>query len=307
MLKSNVLLGCALGVLLTACVTEPTNVNLNPSGGNTGGDGTGGDGTGNSGTGNSGTGAGGNVEGAAYDYFISDVFPAIDGPCGSCHATGDVGAPIFMAASADASYNAMEGAGLIAIPANSVLIQHGVHTGPALTPNEQTIVETWLNMEADERGLAGGGGGDDPPAGTTLTQALEDFADCMNIDVWDATGMNNLHNADTGNAGECDGCHSAGDGGAWLSANDVETFEMNREFPYIKRLVTGTVDENGQFAGLIPALRYIQKGQTECGENQNCHPAYSLPPGLESAVLDFVDLTLEAMENGTCDQPPPAQ
>jgi len=304
MLKSNVLLGCALGVLLTACVSEPTNVNLNPSGGNSGGDGTGGDGSGNSGTGATGTGGSGVVEGAAYDYFIASVFPAINAACGSCHATGDVGAPIILAASADASYNALEGSGLIAIPANSVLVQHGVHTGPALTPDQKTVVETWLQMEADERGLAGGGGVDDPPVGTTLTQALEDFSACMNLDVWIETGMDNMANADTGNAGECTGCHSAGDGGTWLSANTEETFEKNGLFPYVKRLVTGTVDENGQFAGLQPALRYVQKGQAECGENQNCHPVYSLPPALESAVIDFVDITLDAMENGTCDQLP---
>jgi hypothetical protein len=78
---------------------------------------------------------------------------------------------------------------------------------------------------------------------------------------------------------------------------------MNRDFPYVKKLVSGTVNENGAFAGLVEARRFINKGPEAGNCNpqiDNCHPVYSMPPNQVAAIEDFVDLTLARMAAGNC-------
>jgi hypothetical protein len=261
---------------------------------------------------------------SAHDMFVDEVFPLLDAPsdngmaCTACHATGAAGSPVFLTTNAEGSYNAIIAytPSMIAIPDNSNLVLHGPHAGPALDADQLAAVEAWLEKEVEERDLDGGGdgggsgegGGDtgaggsgpvDPPL--TLALALEQFGDCMDYTQWMETGMINLPEAQT-EIGPCQGCHNAGDGGAWLSANDEETYARNRTYPYVKRLVTGTVDENGAFDTLIPARRFIEKGNEGCDPQiQNCHPEFVLPPDIEQAVVDFVDLTLERWELGECE------
>ncbi len=285
----------AASIAAAACGQQPTTIILGDSDDSSDG-GTGG--SSSSSTMNT-TSSGGTA--TAHDKFVNDVYPSIVASCASCHAAAGSGAPVWLATNAEGSYTAITNftPTMIAVPDNSTLILHGAHTGPGLTPDQEQKVGDWLLMEVEERGLAGGGTGT-PPATKTLAEALDEFAACMSIDDWTAAGMDNLPNAQTGNAGACNGCHNAGDGGTYLSLNVDETFAKNKEFPYIKRLVTGTVDENGNFADLVAARRFIEKGQEPCGENQNCHPKYSLPPNMVTAVESFVDLTLENWRNGTC-------
>lgn len=291
---------CLGSVSVAACTQQPGTFVLNPGEDDDDGEGAG-DTTGNTtsaGTTNPTTGGGSN----AQAMFESTVFPAIATDCGSCHATGDMGAPVFLASSAAASYTAITSytPTLIAVPENSNLILHGVHTGPALTPTQEGVVSAWLQAEADERGLVGGGGGN--PIGKTLDQALDEFANCMDLTEWEAN-MSNLPRADTANAGECSGCHTSGDGGAFLSLNVQETFDMNKQFPYIKRLVTGTVDSNGAFADLLPSNRFINKGleaQSCDAQTQNCHPVFNLPPGIKTGIETVVNNTLERWHNNQC-------
>ncbi len=260
---------------------------------------------------------------SAHDLFVEEVYPLLSTPsslglaCTTCHATGSAGAPVFFAATAEGSYNAITGyePSMIATPDNSNLVLHGPHAGPALDDAQHDAVVEWLDAEVEERGLddgtgeggnssgaggsgSGGGGPVDPPV--TLSSALEAFGDCMDYTVWMETGMTHLPESQT-EIGPCQGCHNAGDGGAWLSANDEETFARNRTYPYVKRLVTGTVDENGAFDTLIPARRFLEKGSEGCDpEIQNCHPEFVLAPEIEEAVVQFVDLTLERWEAGDC-------
>jgi cytochrome c553 len=291
----------ALAAVTAACSQPPTTIIL----GDSDGDGDGTDGSGGSGSSSGSMTTGGGTD-TAHDKFVNDVYPAIVATCGSCHAASGTGAPVFLAANAEASYTAITSftPTMIAVPDNSTLILHGAHTGPALDLTQEQKVADWLMMEVEERGLAGGGGGTPPPT-KTLATALEEFADCMTLEDWEASGMDNLPNAQTGNAGACVGCHNAGDGGTFLSLNVEETFSRNQDFPYIKRLVTGTVDaQTGNFDDLVPARRFIEKGQEPCGENQNCHPKYSLPPNLVTAVETFTDLTLQKWHAGTCGTTP---
>ncbi len=300
----------SFAALCAACTT--TNQFLLPGDG--GGDAEGGggssDGAGSSTGGSSDGGSTGtsNPQGGAKDFFVKTVFPSLSTTCNSCHDDPDntTGAPQFLGDNGNAAYTAIEGytPALIAIPENSLLIQHGAHTGPALETDQIDIVSEWLQMEADERGLTGGG--EDPPSGPTLQEALQGFADCMSYDDWMATGMNTIATTQT-QYGNCNSCHASGEAGAWLSLNDQQMFEMNRQFPYIKRLVSGTVDEQGAFAGLVAARRFQNKGleAESCNEQiDNCHPVFSLPPAKSQAIDDFVSLTIQKYEDGGCTPQP---
>lgn len=297
-------------VSAAACESPPT-INLGPDGdgGDGGSGGSGGVGGAGGGAGATGPGVGGGTPGSAQAFWNEQAFPAIQADCVSCHAGVEyAGAPIFLATNAAAAYTAITTytPTLIAVPENSNLILHGAHTGPALTPAQVSIVSEWLQMEAEERGLVGGDPEDPPPPTQTLAGALEQFGDCMTLDDWLATGMNTIAASQT-QAGACTGCHSNGDGGEWLSALTEDTFEKNRMMPYVKKLVSGTVDQNGAFAGLVEARRMINKGPEAANCNpeiDNCHPVYSLPPNKVAAIENFVNLTLDKMEQGACSPQP---
>ena len=304
-LSLGTLLAFAMGAAaLVACEKGPS-ITLTPDDDDGGGSSSSGE-AGSTGTAGMGGEGGMSSSGGAKAMFVEQVFPAINTACGSCHSGAELAgaAPLFWAASADASYTAIVGyaPSLIAVPDNSNLVLHGAHTGPALTAGQMTTVRAWLELEAEERGLVGGGDDPTPPPTETLAGALEEFGNCMNLEDWISTGMPSVANAQSA-AGSCLGCHSSGEAGAWLSAQEEETFQMNRDFPYVKKLVSGTVDENGAFAGLVEARRFINKG-LEAGncnpQIDNCHPVYSMPPPQIAAIEDFVDLTLARMAAGNC-------
>ncbi len=292
---------------LIACTGD--TINLLPDDGEDG-EGAGEQGGNGSGAGSSNGGSTGNSnpQGGAHDFFVASVFPAITTACGECHADPTAGAPIFMAADAEASYTAIVGfsPSLIAIPENSNLVLQGEHTGPALDTTQRPLVEQWLQMEADERGLVGGGG-EPTPTGPTLQEALAMFGDCMSYDDWTATGMNTIAASQT-QFGSCNGCHAQGEAGYIANqANDLDMFEQSRNFPFIKKYVSGTVDENGAFAGLVASNRVINKGleAADCNPQiDNCHPVYSLAPQKQEAVNNFVNLTLDKYELGGCTPQP---
>jgi cytochrome c553 len=290
---------------LIACTGD--TINLLPDDGEDDDTEQGGDGSG-AGSGDGGSTSTTTPGASAKDFYISSVHDSLAATCNECHATGDNGGPIFMAELADASYNALVGfsPSLIAIPENSNLILHGEHTGPALTAAQIPVVSQWLDMEAEERGLVGGGD-DPPPSGPTLQEALQGFADCMSYENWLATGMDNTAASQT-QFGDCNGCHAQGEAGYIANKiNDMDMFAQSREFPFVKKYVSGTVNENGAFAGLVAANRVINKG-LEAGdcdpEIDNCHPVYSLSPTNLAAVEQFVSITMELYENGGCTPQP---
>jgi len=252
----------------------------------------------------------GNEIPTAKQFYEAVVDPELAKSCAVCHQSGQNGAPIFLAKNPTGSYNAMDQhGGLIVAPENSVLLLHGAHTGPAFTSVQKSAVTEWLTMEAVERGLDSGttsasstGSSGGMPA-LTLQQALAEYGACMDIDDWKVNNLDKLMNAQT-DAGPCVGCHAAGEGGNWLSANTQETFDKNAKFPYIKRQITGTVDDDGNFADLIASNRMIEKGQAPCQPNTNCHPKYNLPPQLKDGINNFVAKTLDKWHNKQCGMAP---
>lgn len=231
----------------------------------------------------------------AKDYYVARVHPTLTS-CVQCHG-GGVG-PRIMAAEANDSYAAIERtAGLIAAPKNSPLIQY-VHKDPAIAVNadQRNVLTQWLSLEATARGLAGA---IEKPK--TVTEAYKQFADCMNFDVWTYYRMGDLPFTQTDTEGPCLGCHSTGQGSAWLSAGARETFDKTRGFPYIQKLVVGKLDERGSFEGLVASGRFIEKSNEQCPkEAVGCHPTYGLPPNVVSGIKGFVDTTLQNLAGGTC-------
>lgn len=137
----------------------------------------------------------------------------------------------------------------------------------------------------------------------TLQTALASFGACMSLEVWVKTGIYRLYESATIDGEQCQVCHVTGDGGAYLADDVLETFNQNRKFPGVMRLVTGTVDERGNFETLVPANRYIDKGIDPCLEGEVCHPEFELTAEAQNAVVTFVEESLERWENDTCNAP----
>lgn len=137
----------------------------------------------------------------------------------------------------------------------------------------------------------------------TLAQALTDFGNCLSIEVFIKTGVYQLYKNATEDNQLCGSCHATGDGAAYISEDTLYMFENNAKFPGVMRLVTGTVDERGNFNKLVPSNRFIDKGADECLEGQQCHPEYVLPAYMQEAIVTFVDESLQRWENGTCRDP----
>jgi len=305
-------------------LTDPNGATPGGGGGSNGGQ-AGPDGTGSDPGTTGGTNGGSTTPttGDAKSLFTTKVYsllktgqPQGKAQCTACHVTGVSGATVFLGADAESSYTAMQTQGMISSPANSKLLLHGEHTGPALTNEQAAAITEWLNAETASKGLPGGGTG--PGTGTndggtttvtvqTLAGALDGFASCMDINDWNTNGLQNLYQTQT-NAGNgnpsCGDCHAQGDGGNYMSANQTQTFQMNKLFPYVKRMVSGTVDPNtGAFKGLVASKRWELKGteSQQCNRaTQNCHPRYTLNTNQINGINAFVSKTLTKLAAGTC-------
>jgi hypothetical protein len=233
---------------------------------------------------------------AAKAFFVSKVYPSIEPTCSKCHSTGEHGAPIFLASGGDSSYTAVEGdTGLIADPNTSPLIQHGLHSGPALTSDQGDLVTQWLNMEVTARKLSGNTG---KPA--NLRAAFKAFGACMDYTEWQALGLDALPQTNTENQGQCVSCHVAGQASLWLGTNKEETFLKFTQFPYIQRLVVGSVNASGAFDSLQNSRRLMDKGTEAQQVNANSHPRFALSPTVMANITQFVSDTMSNMNAGRC-------
>lgn len=140
-----------------------------------------------------------------------------------------------------------------------------------------------------------------------LQEALGEFGQCMRLEVWMRSGIYMLPTVETDENDECVACHSDNTAGITLQSDDiVATFDYHTQMPAVMRLVTGTVDERGNFKDLVPSNRYVEKGVDSCPPEETgivCHPSYTLPVTMQEAVSEFVSVTLENWNAGTCDAP----
>jgi hypothetical protein len=246
-----------------------------------------------------GCGSGSGDANANKTFFTTKVYPAVEPTCASCHSTGKDGAPVWLADNADGSYTAVQAmTGLIAPPSLSPLMQHGAHLGPALTDVQGSLVSQWLTMEA----------GPDTGANlapTDLRDAFKRFGACMDYGDWTALGLDNVAQTGTSGGAHCTSCHNEGLASVFLSDDPVATFNHLTTFPYVERLVTGTVNDQGQFAGIVDARRFIDKGVDSAQLNANNHPTFNLGDGtgvepvtLQNNLTKFVSNTLDRVNQG---------
>ena len=237
----------------------------------------------------------------AKEFFTSRVYPnerGVKTACGGCHSGTGGGGSVFLGADADASYSRIENTvGLITEPGRSPLLIH-LHNDKTitLTPELRSLLTQWLNLEATARGLTGS----IKPA-QTLSDAYKAYAQCMNFDVWTYFRVGDLPYVQTDLDGPCLGCHSTGQGGAYLTSSSREFFEKSKEFPFIQKFVVGQVDGAGNFDKLIPANRFVDKANEVCAEGRtDCHPTFGLPPNVSEGVTNFIFTTLQNLAGGTC-------
>ncbi len=95
-------------------------------------------------SGEGGTGGGG-VAATVNPVFVSDAYPAIAPPCGSCHLSGSGNAPVFFGRDAAASYPLFKQRSYH--KPNSGFVSKGAHKGPPLTASQRAAVDKWVAAE----------------------------------------------------------------------------------------------------------------------------------------------------------------
>ncbi|MEQ9322681.1 MAG: hypothetical protein RIF41_26180, partial [Polyangiaceae bacterium] len=166
--------------------------------------------------------------------------------------------------------------------------------------------ESWLALEAEERGLVVDDGGEPDPVGPTFDEAMGAFADCMTLSDWEGAGLSLLPAQQTQGWGPCQGCHNTGVGGLYLSASTQQTYEETKKSKFrLQKYVAPVFDENGTFEGLTIADRLEVKGTEQCPfqDPQDCHPKYLLDPAASQAIVSFVNQVVGRLESGQCASP----
>jgi hypothetical protein len=226
--------------------------------------------------------------------------------CGACHVGANLDdtttGPDYLGPDRASSYATIlayrswvDGSPIVGnSPDNSKIILHGVHAGPAMSESLKAKMSEWIIAEAGGDSLPDDDDDDidppdpdDPPTAEppdTLVEALTLFANCMTYADFEATNFENVADQNTAE-GQCYGCHSAGTGGSFLSANNIEFYSQQRNMPYILKFVTGTVNPDGSFSDLIISGRYEMK------RDDNGHPNYIMAEERLQSIQNFFDLT----------------
>lgn len=166
-------------------------------------------------------------------------------------------------------------------------------------------------------------------AHVTLMDAIESYAACTerSMEVFAKTGLYKLYDATAYDPDPttCQGCHTPQakgvcEGNSCIGTGFVTTFRSMTTWPGIMRLVTGTIDEEGNYSGLTPSWRYrdkgkmakqfydisMQQGLDKCfmPDGSACHPYFDMEvdnPKLNKAITTFTEVTLERWQTDTCD------
>lgn len=240
----------------------------------------------------------GSAQSSAHQYFIDNVYQPLNQTCGSCHASGANGAPMFLQTNAATAYQTMDGRGMIVT--QSSLLTKGQHLGPALTAAEVTVVNQWLSLEAKERvGKA------------APVNILERIGDCLSEGLFDAIGFQNLKttprngedaNTCTGcNNTPCSHCHTGGDGNFYMAVGsgiDDSTFQKTKQAQYVVKYIglNGTQP--------VPSNAIQAKSQTTQQDGTYFHPMFTLTPQMQSAITAFAQDAIAKYNAGLCGKGP---
>jgi hypothetical protein len=262
---------------------------------------------------------------AAQQFFVQEVFPVLTDvqknseACGNCHAVGLVGAPAFLAGSAQVAYKVFadyNGGALRAIPERNLLLTKDRHEGPALNGNQRGIIVQWLALEYPNL---------PPVAGIkTVFDALFNFGNCMNRTQFVQTQVANIPLTTLADnaAVNCTLCHNINEasrngGNFVLDADANITFDNMKQFPGMLKLVTPVPGSTGAFASLQESFRIERHGEEpnlvdingSCNSALNvgvvqgggiidvfaadyCHPNYDIPENVQDELEIFVGDTL---------------
>ena len=252
---------------------------------------------------------GGAGKGGGKEYFVSTVFPKLDN-CEGCHGKGT--GPQFLAGGAESAYSTISGNAHF-FNANSPILTHGKHTGPALSADQETVVKEWLSREDFSGGGTGTGTGTSTPVGEEggipMGEIVQQFISCMDHDVWIKSKMPLFSTLQTTSFGACSGCHQLGNAGTFISYKEDVTFDSSRSEPFVYRYIIAHYDENSHIDGLVPSTRLIDKQNALKGfdshDDRYQHPSYVLNLDESNAPIQFSGTILSRLDPKTheCTQP----
>jgi mono/diheme cytochrome c family protein len=220
------------------------------------------------------------------------VYPEFASTCAPCHASGANGAPQMMTAPADTAYSQLDALGLI--QSGSLLLSKGSHdngAAPALTTQEQTDVETWLGMEAQER------------AGSAApTNILQQVGMCVSETDWDNIGWKKLltQPRTNENPNKCSGCnyalcascHTSGEQGFYMDLGTA--FDPDGSIAF-QQSFTGTMMQSYviQYFGLngttpIASNGIMNKQTAVATGAPYSHPMFVMPQTMVTALNTMV-------------------
>ncbi len=230
----------------------------------------------------------GSKDSAARAYFISDVYPSLQGTCAGCHSSGAAGAPKFMSTDASSTYQLFDQRGYI-VATNSLMVSHK-HAGAGTDPTTQqaTLINTWLQKEGLERV------GQKAPE-----DILGKVGKCINPADWKAAeaairniatiqrqgeNANQCHSCNiAAGQGACASCHAGGDYNMVAGLqNQTYTTDLVRTRPFINKFfgLNGT--------DIVPSDAVKAKGvATQTGAPYS-HPKYTISPQAEQAIATMV-------------------
>jgi hypothetical protein len=232
----------------------------------------------------------------AQQYFVANVYTALtdiegnDEACVNCHATGLLGAPTFLASSADNAYKVFRdynGGALAAVPEANLLLLKSRHEGPDLNGAQRAAITEWLKLEYPSRPL--------PVGIKTVFDALFNFGNCMNRDEFISQGIDQLALTPLADnaAVNCTQCHSlaqaAINGGNFvLDADPNITFDKAKLFPGIMKYVEPIPGPTGAFDSLQESLRFERQGEEPnlVDVNGSCASANALDDQADDGIID---------------------
>lgn len=232
--------------------------------------------------------------------FIKTVFASLSPACGGCHTAGSAGAPKFWDnGSASNTYQLLDQRALITAQ-GSMISTKGAHSSgaaPALTDAQNTIVQAWLALEAQDR------------AGQKAPEdILAKLGKCMDAADWRAAeaGLRTIRTqrrqGENGNT--CSGCDNEtcvachADGSYFMVVGPqnqlADTLPLVKQKPFITRYfgLNGT-DPVG--SGAVAA----KAAATQTGA-PHTHPRYTMNQQATQGVDTFVARTIERYKAGNC-------
>jgi len=261
--------------------------------------------------GGSGSGVGGGGSGSAAaearQLFEASVEPIMSAKCLGCHSvagpvgniTGFVDTDPSAAYATLSGYQAVVGDYTASAPILTKL-STGSHSanakGVAYTPDEITLITSWLTKELDSR--VGGGPNPTPTgesAGEATVRLTKEWSGCMDLVNFQTANMKAWGNVNANNGGNCKTCHYNGEYGMIAENQDTPFFDTIASDKYYMAQYF-SVD----LTGGVAAAKVIINTRSFAGVGTGIAPHQSHPRfdpennnGM-AALQEFYDLTVAA-------------